>query len=233
MRCPPSLSRLAVASVCGVIILAGSARAFAASRGIAGSPTRATTGSAAGSPAPDRQRQDEDKLIYARVRDGAFTVDGMVAKLKLNYDVQGASFMYLFVPGVGTAVVSVAPEPDALVTTAGLHEDELSFIVDGHHFSLTGVSLASHGGNVPAQFYVRLDRAAWHLSRTPMVGFGDRAALPYEWPGALPPEPKDPGQEDEGEVILPVPSALLPVIAPAPPAPVPASSVVLHPVSLR
>ena len=55
-----------------------------------------------------------DHLISARVRDGVLTIDGMVAKVQLNYDIQNTGYMYFFVPGVGTAVVSMGPLADGV-----------------------------------------------------------------------------------------------------------------------
>src|SRR5579875_2646024 len=62
----------------------------------------------------------EEKLLYGRVRDGVYTVDGMVAKVQLNYDVNGVRFLYMFVPGVGTAVISSVADPDAVTAEAKL-----------------------------------------------------------------------------------------------------------------
>lgn len=228
---PSSASRTAVlASVVGLATLAGSAQTYAAGVGTMAAPMHPIASSVVRPPVPGHHRSAEETLIYARVRNGVYTVDGMVAKVHLNYDVQGARFMYLFVPGIGTAVISVSPEPNALMTSALLVEDELTFTVDGHHFGLTGVSLASDRGEVPAKLYVHLDRSAWRVSRLPMVGFGDRTALPYEWPGALPPE-----HAEDSESILPIPAILLPSLshAPATPSPATVSPATVTPAALR
>ena len=161
---------------------------------------------------PSHHGKSPDKLIFARVRDGVYTVDGMVAKVHLNYEVQGASYMYLYVPGIGTAVLSMTPDGKAMISPATLHMDELTFAVDGHHYNLSGVSLVNDKGRLPAHLYVRMDRTAWHLNRTPMVGFGNRAELPYEWPGSLPPE-----LAEESLDAPPVPASLLPKMAHAQP----------------
>ena len=67
---------------------------------------------------PAHHRSGDETLLYGRVRDGVYTVDGMVAKLQLNYDVNGVNFLYFFVPGVGTAVVSASADQDAVVAPA-------------------------------------------------------------------------------------------------------------------
>lgn len=165
---------------------------------------------------PGHRRHAEEKLLYGQVRDGVYTVDGMVAKVQLNYDVKGVRFLYLFAPGVGTAVLSAAADPDAVVVNAAYREGELSFHVGEHRFNLTGVTLASDKGVAPAHLYVRLDRAAWRLNRRPMLGYGDLAALPYQWPGALPAVAVTPAEE--AQAVPPVPANLLPSATPVIPA---------------
>ncbi len=216
----------ALATALSLSSLAASAQTFSANV-TARAPAMIVADNSAGHVSvPGHHHDAQERLIYARVRDGVYTVDGMVAKIRLNYDVQGANYMYLFVPGVGTALVSVAPEADAVVAPASLHDDELTFSLDGHRFNLTGVALESDKGQPPAHLYVRLDRSAWRLSRMPMVGFGNRAALPYEWPGALHQE-----QAQDDQTAPPVPSSLLPRTAAL--TPVAASPATPHPAALR
>lgn len=194
------------------------AAAFAALSAIALSPCSAQTFAAntgtdvpvitvaqhATSLSPGHHKGGEDGTIYGRVRDGVYSVDGMVAKVQLNYDVEGARYLYLFVPGVGTAVVSSVAPQDAVATQAKLRENELSFTVDKHRFNLTGIALVNNKGVQPAHLYVRLDRAAWRLNRQPMVGYGILAEQPYQWPGAMPPI------ENRAEENHAVPASLLP-----------------------
>jgi len=183
---------------------------------------------------PGHHKKADETLLYGQVRNGVYTVDGMVAKVQLNYDVNGANFLYLFVPGVGTAIVSTAADPDAVVTQAKLQDDQLSFTVGDHHFNLTGITLASNRGTAPAHLYVKLDRAAWRLNRQPMVGFGTVAALPYAWPAALP--PANSAQAEEPQIAPPVPSSLLPstkAVTPNASAPGTVDPVALRPVAFR
>ena len=177
----------------------------------------------------------QDKLLYGKVRNGVYTVDGMVAKLQLNYDVDGARFVYMFVPGLGTAVLSLTADPDAITAEASVHENELKFSVGDHRFRLTGIALANNKGRVPEHLYVKLDRAAWQLNRHPMVGFGNAVAMPYQWPGALASAPS-PEQAEESQLVPPVPASLLPspkAVVPVATAPAPVSPVALRPVSMQ
>ena len=183
---------------------------------------------------PGHKRSAEEKLLFGRVRDGVYTVDGMVAKVQLNYDLNGVGFLTMFVPGLGTAVVSADPAQDAVVKEAAFKEGELSFTVGEHTFKLTGVVLASNRGTVPAHLYVRLDRSAWQLGRQPMVGFGNVGAMPYQWPGALAAAPAV--HTEETEVIPPVPACLLPSttsVVPHTVAPVPVEPADLHPATMQ
>lgn len=150
-----------------------------------------------------------EKLLYGKVRDGVYTVDGMVAKVQLNYDVNGVRFLYMFVPGIGTAVISATADPEAVVTEARLEGNDLSFSAGDHHYMLSGIALANEKGAPPQHLYVKLDRTAWKLSRRPMVGFGDAGQVPYQWPGALAAAPAS-AQPEESQVIPPVPVSLLP-----------------------
>ena len=131
-----------------------------------------------------------------------------MGKVKLNYDVRGVRYLYFFVPGLGTAVVSLEPSVEG-ISEQGIYQDgELTVRVGEHTLNLTGVeSLVNDKGKQPAHLYVRLDRNSWRLSRSPMLGFGAAAQSPYEWPGALAVQPSP---EDAGQVSLPVPPSLLP-----------------------
>ena len=214
----------AVAFVVGAAPVSLSSQTFAA---ITGTDAVITATPAPGTPRltqPGHHAHTDAPLLYGRVRDGVYTVDGMVAKLRLNYDVNGAQYLYLFVPGVGTAVVSLTADPDSIVAEARLHDNELTFASGDRHFKLTGVALSDGKNEAPDHLYVRLDRAAWHLGRQPMVGFGNVAQLPYAWPGALPTS----APAEESRVIPPIPVTLLPsTTAVQPPAATP------RPVSLR
>ncbi len=169
---------------------------------------------------PSHHKKTDAPLLYARVREGIYSVDGMVGKVKLNYDVRGASYLYFFVPGLGTAVVSLEPSGEGVPEPGAYHDGELTMRAGEHTLNLTGVeSLVDDKGKQPGRVYVRLDRSSWRLSRAPMLGFGTVSQAPYEWPGALPSQTAATGT---GEATLPVPPNLLPrKVAYQAPAPTP------------
>jgi len=154
-----------------------------------------------------------DHLISARVRDGVLTIDGMVAKVQLNYDIQRTGYMYFFVPGVGTAVVSMAPLADGVKVPDAFDGEKLAFTVDGHSVELSndGTSLLDKRKS-RADVYVRLDRSTVALSRYPRMGYGDTTQAPYVWPLSGP-EPTS--KEKVAYVVTPppVPKSLLPQTA--------------------
>jgi hypothetical protein len=128
--------------------------------------------------------KDAAKVFNAQVRDGVLTVDGFVAKLKLNYDLVDANFLYFYVPQVGTAVVSLGPQPNAaIIEKAAFHGNTLTFSAGGHTFELTNANPMVSGKTADA--YVHFDAATTALDRYPMMGFGNTVQAPYSWPAAL------------------------------------------------
>ena len=205
---PCTSSRLRFVSVVlgllGSALAHGGAQTFAAPTGTApilGTPIAVPI------PLPPHPRNGEETLMYAKVRNGVYSVDGLVAKLRLNYDVQGAAYMYMFVPGLGTAIISAAPDADVVTSKATVHEGELRFATVDHIFTLTGFSVVNGKGQIPEHLYVRFDRASWHLSRLPMLGYGKAAQAPYEWPGA---GSTQVAEEEIEPTAPPVPVTLLP-----------------------
>ncbi len=155
-----------------------------------------------------------DHLISARVRDGVLTIDGMVAKVQLNYDIEQTGYMYFFVPGVGTAVVSMAPLAGGARVADGFDGEKLAFAVGGHSVELSsdGQMLPGRKSHAKADVYVRLDRSTVALSRYPRMGYGDTTASPYVWPLSNP----ELANKEKVEYVVtppPVPKNLLPQTA--------------------
>ena len=127
-----------------------------------------------------------EKLISAQVRSGVLTVDGLVVSLHLNYDIQNAPYLYLYVPNSGTAVVSLVKIPDAVFEKDAIHGHTLTVSAGGHTFQLTGSAdlLTSDKGHHAV--YVHLDREAATLNSGPMLGYGAANHMPYQWPVSTP-----------------------------------------------
>lgn len=112
-----------------------------------------------------------DRLISAQVHDGILTIDGMVAKVQLNYEIQRTGYMYFFVPGMGTAVVSLAPIADSVKVRNAFDGSRLSFVAGGHTFELSSKGNLLTRDRSKTDVYVRLDSSAIAVGRYPKDGF--------------------------------------------------------------
>lgn len=148
-----------------------------------------------------------DRLISAQVRDGILSIDGMVAKVQLNYEIQRAGYMYFFVPGMGTAVVSLAPIADAERIRNAIQGSTLSFVAGGHTFELSSKGSLMGKRDRVADVYVRLDRSTTAVGRYPKMGYGDSAESPYVWPLSAAAE-----KDRDAHVVTPppLPASVLP-----------------------
>ncbi len=148
-----------------------------------------------------------DRLISAQVRDGILSIDGMVAKVQLNYDIQRAGYMYFFVPGMGTAVVSLAPMVDAERVLSAIQGSTLRFEAGGHTFELSCKGNLMGRKDRVADVYVRLDRSTIAVGRYPKMGYGDSAESPYIWPLSAPAE-----KDRDAHLVTPprLPASVLP-----------------------
>jgi hypothetical protein len=133
------------------------------------------------------------------------TVDGMIAKVQLNYDISGASYMYFFVPGVGTAVVSLSPMSDSVKVKNAFDGTKLTFTANGHSFELA--SQEDLVGKTDA--YVHFDTSTVALGRTPRMGFGKTLQPPYTWPLSI-----APSLDKQAHLVVPpsVPASMMPAI---------------------
>jgi hypothetical protein len=130
-----------------------------------------------------------DKLISADVHDGVLVIDGLVAKVHLNYDIRHVGYLYFYVPGVGTAIVTRAQMSGAVKVKDAFHGSNLAFNVGGHSFELTSEAVQlgkgkneKTGKGEKEDAYVWLDTQTVALDRNPMMGFGNTMARPYAWP---------------------------------------------------
>jgi hypothetical protein len=145
------------------------------------------------------------KLINAKVNDGILSIDGMIVKVKLNYRIDKVGYMYFFVPGTGTAVVSLSPMPDSFKVKNAFDGSKLAFTAEGHRFELTSKDDITGKNDA----YVHFDQTTLALARTPKMGFGDTTEAPYEWPASKP-SPMD----KEAHLVQPppLPASALPKI---------------------
>jgi hypothetical protein len=135
-------------------------------------------------PSQGQTRHDPvpNRLISVQVHDGVLAIDGMVAKVQLNYEIQRTGYMYFFVPGMGTAVVSLAPLADTVKVKNAFDGSKLTFVAGGHTFELTSKGNLLTKDKSKTDVYVRLDSSTVAVGRYPMMGFGNTTEAPYVWP---------------------------------------------------
>lgn len=160
-------------------------------------------------------------FISGQIRDGILTIDGMVAKVQLNYNLQHNGYLYFFLPGSGTVVLSLSPMPGAEKIQDAFNGSNLSFTAAGHSIEL------SSDGNIllhersklkeksRADAYVRLDTSA-STGRYPRMGFGDTPQAPFAWPVSAPSSTE---KYDVSMAPPPLPASLLQTSAVSTPAP--------------
>jgi hypothetical protein len=142
----------------------------------------AEAGSAAATTTPNAAWHDTvpDKLVSAKIRDGVLSVDGLVAKVRLNYEIRNAAYIYVFLPGTGTAIVSMSPLPNGERVKDLFRGSKMAFTIGGHSFELA--SQGNIAGEGASAGYVMLDRTTALIARAPMVGYGMTTRAPYVWP---------------------------------------------------
>jgi hypothetical protein len=126
-----------------------------------------------------------DKPISTEIRDGVLSVDGLVVKVQLNYDIKDARCLYFFVPGAGTAIVSLVEIPDSTLEKTAFHGSTLKFQAGGHDIQLTSANPLLGGTKNKTDVYVKLDETSASIARYPMMGYGASGHAPYAWPAAI------------------------------------------------
>lgn len=170
-------------AVAAIVCMAGTSQA---QRMLAASSTTAQPGTTTANMSAAMRDEVPAKLITAQVRDGVLTIDGMVAKVQLNYEIQRDGYMYFFVPGTGTAVLSLAPMPGAEKVRGAFDGQTLSFAAGGHSFELTSDGNLLARDKAKTDAYVRFDTTAVAAGRYPRMGFGNTLSAPYSWPLSAP-----------------------------------------------
>ena len=179
---PRNSSILAIGTViCLAVAAQSQAQLLLASSSVSSQPGTAISKSNA-----DLRDITPAKLITAQVRNGILTIDGMVAKVQLNYEIQRDGYLYFFVPGTGTAVLSLAPMPGADKVSDAFNGDRLAFAVGGHSFELTSDGNLLSRDRTKSDVYVRFDTSAVAVGRYPRMGFGNTLEAPYTWPLSAP-----------------------------------------------
>jgi hypothetical protein len=131
-------------------------------------------------------KEKPPKLVPMHIARGTFSVDGVVGKAALNYDIPDLKYMYMFVPGIGVAIVSNVAFPGATEEKNAFNDRELIVAVGDHKLELASESKLIDKDKKPESAFVRIDRDFTLPSRFPVVGYGTLRVAPYAWPGAKP-----------------------------------------------
>jgi hypothetical protein len=148
----------------------------------------------------------EPKMIPVHIVRGTFTVDGMIGKAELNYEIPDFHYIYLWAPGIGTLVVSKDPFPGAKEEKNAFNDKTLTVNVGDHHLQVASDTRMLSKKPEPA--FVLVDRAFTLPSKYPVVGYGKVLKEPYVWPGGRP------NEELKGAFVEPppIPVNLQPVL---------------------
>ena len=121
------------------------------------------------------------KMTPVSISRGTFTVDGMIGKAELNYNIPDFKFIYLYAPGIGTLVVSKDAFPGAKEQKNAFDNKTLTVTTGDHKLQLASDKLLL--GKKPESAYVLVDRDFRLPSIYPVVGYGGVLKAPYVWPG--------------------------------------------------
>ena len=122
------------------------------------------------------------KTISIQIAQGTLTVDGMIGKAALNYEIKDFKYIYLYAPWIGTVVVSNRSFPGAKEQAKAFDQHTLTVTVEEHQFQLFSEKLLVGKKSEPA--WVTVDRQFKLDSKYPAMGYGKTLQAPYSWPGA-------------------------------------------------
>jgi hypothetical protein len=129
----------------------------------------------------------------ATITRGTFTVDGIIGKAALNYNIPDLKFIYFYAPGIGVVIVSDNKFPGGVEQKNAFDHQTLTVKVADHEMQLYSddvllgkKAIVGKGGQnkKPEPAWVALDPNFKLPSRFPVVGYGDKPTPPYSWPGS-------------------------------------------------
>ena len=109
---------------------------------------------------------------------GVLTVDGLTVKTAVTLRIAHLHFLYVFVPGAGTAVIAEQPFSGAEEQKAAFRGRTLTLMAGGSQVQLT----AANRLRGTRSAYVRFDPGESSGMHTPAISYGDTALVPAVWP---------------------------------------------------
>jgi len=124
----------------------------------------------------------EPRTTSIEISKGTLTVDGLIGKAALNYQIKDFRYLYLYAPWIGTVVVSYQAFPGGVEQPKAFDQHTLTVKVDEHQFQLYSEKIIL-SKKVESAF-VSVDRQFKLDSKYPAMGYGKSLQAPYSWPGA-------------------------------------------------
>jgi hypothetical protein len=130
------------------------------------------------------KKEKPPKMTPVSISRGTFTVDGVIGKAALNYEIPDLKYLYLYVPGMGVTVVSNVPFEGAKEQRNGFNGKSLTVTVGEHSLELASDVPLLGKKKRPESAFVRLDWDFVLPTPYPVVGYGAVLMRPYRWPGS-------------------------------------------------
>ncbi len=127
-------------------------------------------------------KEKPPKTVSVSISRGILTVDGLTAKAALNYEIKDLKYVYVYVPGIGTIVVSNDPFPAAVEQKRAFDDKTLTISIGEHTVQLTSENRLL--GKTPESAYVLVDKSFSIPTKFPVMGYGPIRVAPYAWPGS-------------------------------------------------
>jgi hypothetical protein len=127
-------------------------------------------------------KEKPPKTVAVSISRGTLTVDGMTGKAALNYEIKDLKYIYFYVPGIGTTVVSNDPFPGAVEQKRAFDDKTLTVNVGEHVLQLSSDNRLL--GKTPESAFVLVDKNFSVPTKFPVMGYGPIRVAPYAWPGS-------------------------------------------------
>jgi hypothetical protein len=127
-------------------------------------------------------KEKPPRTVAVSISRGTLTVDGMTGKAALNYEIKDLKYIYFYVPGIGTTVVSNDPFPGAVEQKHAFDDKTLTVTVGEHVLQLSSDNRLL--GKAPESAFVLVDKYFTVPAKFPVMGYGPIRVAPYAWPGS-------------------------------------------------
>ena len=127
-------------------------------------------------------KEKPPKTVSVSINHGTLTVDGLIGKAALNYEIKDLKYVYFYVPGIGTTVVSNDPFPGAVEQKHAFDDKTLTVTVGEHVLQLSSDNRLL--GKAPESAFVLVDKSFLVPTKFPVMGYGPIRVAPYAWPGS-------------------------------------------------